>query len=74
MKETRRNQKGKEEDEERMSDYRVVTVIGDGPVEDSGKLVRAHGRTGDDVEPDGVGKGASVTSVPDQLLALETTL
>ena len=74
MKETRRNQKGKEEDEERMSDYRVVTVIGDGPVEDSGKLVRAHGRTGDDIETDGVGEGASVTIVPDQLLALETTL
>ena len=73
-KEIRRKRKGKEEDEERMSDYRVVTVIGDGPVEDSGKLVRAHGRTGDDVEPDGVGEGASVTSVPDQLLALETTL
>ena len=73
-KETRRKRKGKEEDKERMSDYRVVTVIGDGPVEDSGKLVRAHGRTGDDVEPNGVGEGASVTSVPDQLLALETIL
>ena len=57
-----------------MSDYRGLTVIGDGPVEDGGKLARGHGRTGDDVEPDGVGEGASVTSVPDQLLALETTL
>jgi len=57
-----------------MSDYRGLTVIGDGPVEDSGKLARAHGRTGDDVEPEGVGEGASVTIVPEQLLALETIL
>ena len=55
-----------------MSDYRGLTVIGDGPVENGGKLARAHGRTGDDVEPEGVGEGASVTIVPDQLLALET--
>ena len=57
-----------------MSDYRGLTVIGDGPVEDSGKLARAHGRTGDDVEAEGVGEGASVTIVPEQLLALETIL
>ena len=57
-----------------MSDYRGLTVIGDGPVVDGGKLARAHGRTGDDVEAEGVGEGASVTIVPDQLLALETTL
>ena len=51
-----------------------LTVIGDGPVEDGGKLARAHGRTGDNVEPEGVGVGASVTIVPEQPLVLETIL
>ena len=57
-----------------MSYYRGLTVIGDGPVEDGGKLALAHGRTGNDVEPEGVGEGAGVTIVPEQLLALETVL
>ena len=49
-----------------------LTVIGDGPVEDGGQLARDHGRTGDDVKPEGVGVGASVAIVPEQLLVLET--
>ena len=57
-----------------MSYYRGLTVIGDGPVEDGGKLALAQGRTGNDVEPEGVGEGAEVTIVPEQLLALETIL
>ena len=57
-----------------MSYYRGLTVIGDGPVEDGGQLAGDHGRTGDDVEPEGVGVGARVTIAPEQLLVLETIL
>ena len=62
-KETRKNRtEGK-----RQKQY--LATIGDGPVEDGGRLILAHWRAGDDVEAYGVGTG--VTIAQEHLLDLK---